>query len=444
MNSTQGGALRQLETLTRDFRDKLARTHRGKWVGASRELRELQNRWTPIVVVDPSTGEVLEEPNTGELSEPMADAISMARWHRGRDNGQKYRFKKLASCGTRMRIASCGICSAEGRPVPEGCGIARLCEKCSLLASKRRRARFGRARARVSLELRRLGYTTHRAKKRGVAGGRWGDKMITLTLPHFLLAHCDEDAEFLTLDGKAKTRATDATIARIYALRAAWPLFARLLRDFFKKAGIKVPLATGRYAPPPMHRAFEWTPGDDGLGHPHLHIWTIAPRVEGAIIQDLWRSALHAVGVPIARDGYVRVEIRSFHDFNGAAVGELLKGGSRKALEWSRLTRKRADASAGLGKKSGVFGPKNAYEYASGWTIADALANARPDVVASLYIALEGMRLTQGSAGFFVDDEPAACPCCSVAGEWKIRFETFSLADALVAFGQAIRMRGPP
>ena len=437
MNDTQGGPLRQLEAATRDFRNHLARLHRERWKAEHARARAALDAWEPLAEpdayhLDPQTGEIWEgSRSTAKTVETIQDAISVATWHRQRDNGQKYRFRKLASCGSRVVIAQCRACFTDGRAVPEGCGIARLCARCSLAAAKQRRARFGRARQRCAIELARVGYTRARRGKHQARtpGGMWTDKMVTLTVPHFLLAHAEKDAPFLDLAGTAKAPAKDATMARIYAVRAAWPLFARKLRAWFKNGGttekrkrgvpwvarmpIGVPLADGTFAPPPMHRAFEWTPGADGLGHPHLHVWMIAPFIPAETIAAMWRDALRAVGVPLERDGYVRVQIQRFRDFDGAAVGELVKGGTRQALEWSRLYRQNAIAKAG---------PRNAFEYADGWTIAEALETARPEVVASLYMALEGMRLTQATRGFFLDDEPASCGVCKAQGCWHVRF----------------------
>ncbi len=198
MNSTHAPALRQLETATRAFRDQLARGHRTRWVGEHKRARVALDRWDPMLqpgeashVFDPRTGEFQATHDTASIGEVMHDALSVAKWHQGRDNGQKYRFKNLASCGTRMMIAQCKACEGERKPVAEGCGITRLCDRCSLLNAKKRRGRFGRARERVSTDLQRIGYTKVRRGQRGGAtpGGIWSDKMVTLTVPHFLLAH---------------------------------------------------------------------------------------------------------------------------------------------------------------------------------------------------------------------------------------------------------------
>jgi hypothetical protein len=441
VNSTKALPFRQLETGTRDFRDRLAREHRSRWTAEHARAARALDRWDPLAELADEHGEV-NPASTPVVGEIMRDALSVAKWHRDRDNGQKYRFRKLERCGDRVVIARCGLCQTDGKPHPESCGITRLCEKCSLQNAKKRRARFGSARKRVSIELNRLGYTRKR-RKLPVPGGRWSDKMITLTIPHFLLPHVDEDAEIRTglRDGErlAKVPAYDTVMARIYAVRFAWPLFARKLGAWFKKGGmdgrrrrgepkrtpIGVPLVDGSIAPPPMHRAFEWTPGGDGLGHPHFHLWTIAPFIPEALIQKWWREALIAVGVPLAPDAYVRVQVQAFRHFDFAAVGELLKGGNRQSLEWSRLYTRGGRISVGAdgsprGRKPG---PSSAFEYADGWTIAEALRTCADPIVSSLYMALEGTRLTQGSSGFFDADEPPTCSTCGAQGCWHVRFE---------------------
>lgn len=453
MNSTLSPALRQLESATRIFRDRLAREHRRRWVAEQRRASAALDSWDPTLfpgerraLVSPidtkkhGAGEVIRELyDTSTVSETMTDAISVAKWHHGRDNGQKYRFRNLSHCGSRVMIAQCRACDSERKAVPEGCGIARLCAKCSLQHAKRRRARFGRARKRASHLLQMIGYTRKKRTRQTTPGGVWADKMITLTVPHFLLCHVDEEAPLRSF---GKGAPIDATMARIYAVRAAWPLFARGLRRWFKLGGtlekprkhdvrrreIAMPLKDGTTAPPPMHRAFEWTPGNDGLGHPHFHLWTISPFIPRTTIEEIWRDALIAVGVPLEADAYVRVKIQAFRDFDGAAVGELVKAGNRKAIEWSRLYK---------------HGPRSAFEYADGWTIAKALEEAPPSVVASLYMALEGARLTQASRGFFEADEPAACETCKAQGCWHVRFEA-PTPPSVDAARIPTHERGPP
>jgi len=423
--------------------------HRIAWRVASERARRAIARWDPLAPLADEHGEVndprgvaprrvngrlVPDMPTAVVQAEVAEALSMRRHHYDRDNGQKYRFRKLALCGSRVLIAKCRACAGDRAAIVQGCGIGRLCEPCSLRGAKKRRGRFGRARARMSDHLQRIGYT----RSRRSPGGRWADKMMTLTVPHFLLCHVEEGAPLLSFGAAV---AEDATMARIYALRAAWPRFARELALWFRRGGtrraprrydvrrrpIAVPLKDGTLVPPPMHRAIEWTPGGDALGHPHVHVWMLSPFIPAEEIQSMWRDALIAVGVPLGPGAHVQVKIQAFRHFDRAAVGELLKGGTRQSLEFSRLYK---------------HGPANAFEYADGWTIAEALRTARPEVVASLYKALEGARLTQGSRGFFVDDARPACGTCGAVGCWHVRFEP--VPDSALSPAPLSLERGPP
>lgn len=440
MNDTRVQYWGQLEKATQTFRAALARRHRKTAADARRMAREALEAWDPL-----ERGNVLQGvPSSTELvGDVMREAASLARWHECRDGGQLFRFKRLDQCGSRVMIASCGVCRHERKPVLEGCGIARLCARCSLINAKKRRARFGRARSRAVTLLSRVGYT----KRRGKIGPKWSDKMLTLTVPHFLRSHLAEGAPLLEL-GKMQARDVDTTIARIFAIRAAWPRFMRKYGRHLKqaaKAGAQVmmPLEDGTLAPPPMHRAFEWTPGGDGLGHPHFHVWMLCPWTSSALLQRWWTEALREVGVPLEAGAEAIVTFQRFRDFNPNATNEIIKGatkkavdvegrisvvGTKKALEWSRLYK---------------HGPKNAFEYADGWTIAAALEHARPEVVASLYMALEGARLTQGSSGFFTDDEPPHCEHCKTQMCWHIRFEPAPPPSSATAH-TTTTTRGPP
>lgn len=408
----------QLETATQPFRELMARRHRKTRREAHLEAVAGLERWDPTAAPSERAKVVAE----------VREAVSRKHWHAHRDDGQRWRFRRLALCGSRHVVASCTNCEAERKPRPEGCGVARLCSRCATENAKKRRARFGAARQRVWLQLSRVGFTRGGST---APGGTWGDKMVTLTVPHFDLKDVEADAEFLDVGA---TRAASTVAARIFAIRAAWPIFARSLRDWFARGGdgprrtkaaryaprrrpIAVPLPSGKYAPPALHRAFEWTPGRDGLGHPHFHVWLCAPFLPVDVVGRLWSLALLAVGAPLPTTG-ARVWVQAFRDFDGRASDELVKNGSRRALEFSRLY---------------FDGPKNAFTYADGWTMAEAMRprEGKPppvDVLAELYKALEGFRLTQGSAGLFLEDAKLICPsCCAphVEGRaaWRIRFE---------------------
>lgn len=498
MNGTAQPFTVQLESTTRAFRDRHARLHREKTREARAAAKRALDMWSPLDDVNVSP---YLATSTELVGEAMRDALSMAKWHEGRDNGQKFRFRKLAQCGTRVMIAQCGQCNGERKAVEEGCGIARLCERCSLRKAKKRRARFGRARARVAENLQRLGCLRRRKVEGRWISARWSDKMLTLTLPHFLRPNLDElvalarkpSGEAIGLlayaEDTCKLRASevDTTMARVLALRAAWPRFAAKLRKYWRNTerdvekenkrrlrerlrdgqllvngrprrsrartllpSVMMQWKDGKKAPPPMHRAFEWTPGTDGLGHPHLHVWMLSPFIDVNIVAAMWTEALREVGLII--EGRAIVTLQRFQDFNAAASHELIKGApnGRGALEWSRLykgSRRRARSlhasrSSGDGHAAPTRGgPQNAFEYADGWTIAEAMKSARPEVVASLYCALEKMRLTQAAAGFFAEDEPPHCTSCLAQQCWHVRFEP--APEPSLSF-TANPNRGPP
>lgn len=351
-----------------------------------------------------------------EIAELRA-AVGSMRWHQQRATGQEGRFARVRNCGGRVRVTACGYCGKDGRVMPDGCKVGRLCGACTIAGAKRRRSRFGRARARALLESRKVGLTRHTRR-----GGRYTEKMLTLTVPHVTREELERrgleaaaEACDATKTHRARKRAAGRSVAalelaklgtvkaRVELLWRAWPLFRRRLVEHLE--------LRNEHERSCSHRAFEWTPGSDSLGHPHFHVWLWCPFLDRVLISRMWTEAILDVGstVPRTNDGLARVQIQVFRDFNGAAMEELLKGGKREALTLSRLYHGQ--------------GPRSAFEYADGWTLADVFASAAaPATIAELYEALEGKRLTQGSRGFFVDDEPAKCPCCEGLGELRVRF----------------------
>lgn len=456
MKTTHAPLLAQLESGTAAFRFGRAREHHGRVREATVLYGRILDAWRPgdETPMHDADGVVYE------AADVFRGLVSTAKWHRERAQGQQERFRNLRSCGCRNVIATCGVCNSARKPVPVACGIVRLCGRCALVGAKQRRARFGRARARVICDADEIGYT--RRSARGWA--KWLDRMITLTAPHFHLTAVDPDSEL------GRLRLKDTTQARIWAVRLAWGGFLRRLNAHWKgnpKAKRPTPETVAilpRYeedsegrrvivrGTPPYHRAFEWTPGADGLGHPHFHVWTFSPFLDKNLLREWWAEALDAVGCPIegTREvvtneaflvrgkivirerrkrvpGYVRVDVRHFREVNVHAARELIKGGRDGALKLSRLSLR--------------GGPKNAFSYADGWTVHGVMGDARPDVIASLYIALEGMRLSQGSRAFFGTDDPPQCECCG-HHFFRVHFESREhLQPARVL---DLHPRGPP
>lgn len=183
---------------------------------------------------------------TEELAEAIAAPRRKALWHAYRARGQRARFTNAASCGGTLATIGCGAChsTAAEKTRPVGCGIVRLCPTCALVQAARRRSRFGRARARAVARAHKAGAYVPRRP-----GGRYSEKMLTLTIPHFGLA-CENHgttpapgclgcvfAPGLDPAGNAtppasRDRPDLAVEGRIRAIFEAWPIFLRLWNKY--------------------------------------------------------------------------------------------------------------------------------------------------------------------------------------------------------------------
>lgn len=455
--------LAQVEELTAGFRGRLATKHRSKAAEAKRNYRASVAAWAQSTLNAPRraaaviarryheeahrarTGRELEEVQESPLEadaalQALRQPVTTEAWHSARARGQEGRFGRIRNCGTRVRLVRCNLCGDTSKPVPEGCGVARLCASCSIANGKKRRGRFGRARGRLLQEAAKRGLLRSRR-----AGGRYSEKMLTVTLPHVTVDDVQRNADLcwgrardLELDPTTRRMWLDAARAAEKALRdaggsdvkirvlllwAVWPKFLRLLRDAFR----------ARFeAEPVLCRFFEWTPGRDGRGHPHFHAWLWSSFIPAELVSRLWADAATAAGVPEPRDGLFRVDVKELRDFDARAVRELMKGGKREALTLSRLYKKGSAA----------------FDYAEGWTLTEILEFASAETVAHLYEVLEGKRLTQASRGFFGEEEAASCPCCWGSGEFTVRFEHAARHRAALAKAAGAKRpaeeRGPP
>jgi len=381
-------------------------------------------------------------PERAGLRELEARAV----WNERRANGQVRRGENLCSCGGTVIATRCTAtaCGHRGRARPVGCGIWRLCSRCSIERAREHRERFGRARGRALLRaLERVpgvrGPLAGPAARFRV-GGRYTDKMLTLTLPHFDgramfekmvdIEHSGSIADEETAERirrllrgprhdfadareryDAETAAAldvhDSTvILRIAVLFAAWPTFLRRVRAMLAERGHHDDEHLT------FDRFFEWTPGADGLGHPHFHVWLFSPFICADAVRELWTQSLAELGVPMrtherdcphCKKTHVvgaRVWLQRLGDFNVDAVREMMKEGN--AIKLSNV-------------RSWNVGP-TAETYAGGWAISDVRDLITPEVEAELYVALEGRRLSQGSKGFYSGEPAPACPCCGALG----------------------------
>jgi hypothetical protein len=95
---------------------------------------------------------------------------------------------------------------------------------------------------------------------------RYGEKFLTLTLKH---------------SGNVKRD--------IRVLAGAWRKFLRLVnRHFERTLGDVLELV--------WVRVCEVTPGDDGLGHAHVHVWCLWPFIPHDVLRVFWGTVLQAEG----------------------------------------------------------------------------------------------------------------------------------------------------
>ncbi|HEY0465615.1 MAG TPA: hypothetical protein VGC79_15485 [Polyangiaceae bacterium] len=303
-------------------------------------------------------------------------------WHSSRARGARNLFLRVGSCGGpegyRVKL-TCKGCS-EKSSVVVGCDSHWFCPAC-----RTRRAQVYRVELQAKLGglvalASRAGLMSR--KRRHQAGGRFGARFLTLTLPH-----------------------VGSTRQRIETLRRCWPRFWRLLADELRPRLARVKSSgvwiddkkrgeewQGEQREANLWElvhylwALEWTPGSDGLGHPHLHVWLFSPFVDREQIEALWMKA--------------------YNDVTGQAVSTLIVD-----------VRKASDDAAGAAAELCKYLVKD-------WEVdAGAMRPARVEVFAQAFAELDGKRLRQTSAGFscFSLAVVKACPCCqhtSDGGHW--------------------------
>lgn len=359
---------------------------------------------------------------------------SAARWHRARAKGQRDRALTVGHCGDGQVTVSCGSCGGAASVHPIRCGTVRLCVACMTRRSMKVRARFARARGAIYADAFRRNLVGPRAKLR--RGGAWSERHLVLTVPH----------ETVLGPGGAVDRAATAR-QRIERLFSAWAHFARSLQRYYR---------AHQHEGTRLYRCFEWTMGADGLGHPHLHVWILGPylperdfhRVEGMAPSASKRCASRgmvpcaycAAGVPVRRGvrswwqaACEKAGLRraSGVPYTGDELNLTLRSVFVRLLEFVREVRKpngltfqRRELRIQTEDEAGMMA------YFEPWTIASVDTatgeRASADVLAAVYCALEGKRLSQGSRGFLgigdalLQAEGAArlegCPCCGEVG----------------------------
>lgn len=409
-----------LEDATQTFRFLQQRMYRAKAAAARAEAQHAADVWGVAQSVN-LTREAIPFPiDLAALAEEERDARASARWYEGRAGAQLPRFDTIRACGTRILHVDCRPCGQElCEPIPCRCGVVRVCESCADATALKREKRIAAARTAAILLAGDLGLF-HAG--RGNLGA-WSEKMLTLTVPHVMLADVDPGSE---VEDATTGYGLHTTIAaRIGALLKAWPRLMRAVRRYIKKHEGKQNAKAFRY-----FRFLEWTRGSDGQGHPHFHVYFLSPFLPQAMLVQMWARALDAVGIgasipmtcarcdsgeacPLAEldaNGHAKpaphviVDIKRLYGYEPQQLRELIKRGERTAIECRLGPLQSSDQVT---------------KYANGWTMADAfdelgdgqMVDAKRDV----YIALEGRRMAQGARGFLLPMPRPSCVWCGSA-----------------------------
>lgn len=275
-----------------------------------------------------------------------SDVLDAGRWSRDRARGQRERPERVQECRkTRVVRISCGACNAVTEH-PGRCRVALFCVSCRGKIASEKRARFHRARLVVLDTASAAGLLSHDR-----CGGRYSEKLVTLTAP----------------------ACVDASIrGRIDIVRDAWKYFLKDFNGWLRE----------RDANRDAHwfRNFEWTPGADHRGHPHIHFWFFGPYLPRDFIETWWLDALRCVGRPVAK---VIVDIRAVTD------GE---SGANEVIKY--ITK----------------------------DITEDGEKIDPELFAEVYAALDGARTTQASRGFLKLGHREACclTCGTIAPTFSV------------------------
>ena len=385
-----------IERATRGFRLRKSAQHIERSKGAKRwanNLRAKCEREKALGFGD--DGILFTEERAEYFEEKIAAYESTSVWHRGRGRGQRERFHELANCGKGYAQIRCKRCEwsnlktggTKGQRVRQiGCSINRACVGCRDRRAGERRAQFWRAREFVLDDYKRRGLTRRKRK-----GGRWGEKDFTLTLPDKLI------------DGGHIVE------RRILVLFSAWRTFNKKLAAHWssrkRRAGDH---ALRQKIRPVWHAAFETTPGADGLGHPHWHVWMVSPFIRQEDIRRWWAESLQKEGIAVSASQLIQPVLREVKCAN--IVNEVYKGKDRIRIvpkEPKRVAKQ--DAKAG--------GRPHHVNYIEGWTIDTKGKHGGPSMSANtqarVYMALEGKRTVRCTRGFLAKGYKAnACPAC--------------------------------
>lgn len=377
-----------------------------KWL-AREELPDHQARHLEALRPHPVSG----DPELGVKADKQAPggSVSVYKWHKARAKGQREKFERVAACGAETMLNRCNACERMGPKLKLTCGNHRLCLACRQARIVKFQKKFMQGQKAHLQKLwndpRKL-QMNHQGKNGHLRyGGVWGEKFLTLTLPH---------------SGKVRDDVRE--------LQRAWTRFVRLMRlhvekDLLRhdsKADRKELMKYVSYC-----RVLEVTPGHDWKGHAHVHFWFVSPFIHQSVIAHLWGEAIGktyknmlveaeqvksvddlVASLPAARKRYAEQLRDCFVTRRG-------KDGERLTHVWAPIVHINKVKSGEIAGELCKYLIKDGERNAKG-----KLELLDPKLFAMIYAALEGSRSIGTSRGLFLVVE-SGCHCQECGGVFQ-------------------------
>jgi hypothetical protein len=322
-------------------------------------------------------------------------------WHAARARGAAARFEAVRECGlVSALVERCPGCGQRSE-LRLRCSDRFFCGNCRKSAGRAYRDQFRRQAAGLIQCAEVEGLVYRRDRNRTAAASARGLELLSERLVTFTAPHLEAD-----------------TVAqRILRMREAWKRFVRVLaadtRRRFRGALVLKTYEGQRMVNRRQLTQWiavnEWTPGADGKGHPHVHLWHFGAFLPHEWLCEQWAICLQAADGAIAR-----------HARDMAERGEVF----RPIVDVRAVRGGFVDEVTGAGAKTGkrVKIDREIYKYLTkDWADTDQNRRVDPAVYAEVYAAFLGRRMRQSSAGFRDWSLPKhrECPCCAFQGKWQ-------------------------
>ena len=261
----------EVAELTRGWREMRARALAA---AGKKKRREWAEHVDDVVAAAQFRAAASEDPYP-TLDQPLPVKDGGGAWHFARARGHRERFQRVDDCQRVETIeVQCGHCSHTSTRGAR-CRCALACVSCRGKISHEKRSKLAQNR-RAAIDL-----ASRRGLTRTRRQGRWSEKLVTLTVPHFPELGC---------------------IDRIRFVGAAWRWFAKTLNLWLKTHPDGGHVDRQGHRLVRWFRSLEWTTGaEDEQGHPHVHFWFFGPYLPGGratddpkdnTIRNMWRDAI--------------------------------------------------------------------------------------------------------------------------------------------------------